>query len=136
MNNKAKNLRMMKTRFANPHGLDHINNYSTCQDVYLMCKQAMKFDLFRKISKTVTYKGSFKFLREGKVIIKPIFWTNTNKLLEKSNIIGVKTGITGKAGGCLATAFKIDKEEGYIIVLGSNSTDNRFKDTMRIMSWA
>lgn len=30
MNNKAKNLRMMKTRFANPHGLDHINNYSTC----------------------------------------------------------------------------------------------------------
>lgn len=96
----------------------------------------MKFDLFRKISKTVTYKGSFKFLREGKVIIKPIFWTNTNKLLEKSNIIGVKTGITGKAGGCLATAFKIDKEEGYIIVLGSNSTDNRFKDTMRIMRWA
>ena len=91
----------------------------------------MKFDLFRKISKTVTYKGSFKFLREGKVIIKPIFWTNTNKLLEKSNIIGVKTGITGKAGGCLATAFKIDKEEGYIIVLGSNSTDNRFKSASR-----
>jgi len=38
MNNKAKNLRMLKTRFANPHGLDHINNYSTCEDVYLMCK--------------------------------------------------------------------------------------------------
>lgn len=30
MNNKAKNLRMSRTRFANPHGLDHINNYSCC----------------------------------------------------------------------------------------------------------
>jgi D-alanyl-D-alanine carboxypeptidase len=69
----------------------------------------MKYDVFRKISKTVTYKGAFKFLKDGKVLIKAIFWTNTNKLLEKSNIIGVKTGITNKAGGCLATAFKIDK---------------------------
>ena len=41
MNAKAKGLRMYKTRFANPHGLDHINNYSCCEDVYLMCKEAM-----------------------------------------------------------------------------------------------
>lgn len=100
---------MTKTRFANPHGLDHINNYSTCEDVYIMCKEFMKYDLLKKIAKTITHKGCFKFLKDGKVILKAIFWTNTNKLLEKSNIIGIKTGITNKAGGCLATLFKIDK---------------------------
>jgi len=38
MNEKAKILKMNKTRFANPHGLDHINNYSCCEDILLMCK--------------------------------------------------------------------------------------------------
>lgn len=81
MNSKCRALRMLKTRFANPHGLDHINNYSTCEDVYLMCKEAVKNEIFQKIVKTVTHKGYFKFFKEGKVVVKPIFWTNTNKLL-------------------------------------------------------
>lgn len=38
MNDKAKSLKMNKTRFTNPHGLDHINNYSTCEDIMIMCK--------------------------------------------------------------------------------------------------
>ena len=81
MNNKTKNLRMYKTRFANPHGLDHINNYSCCEDVYLMCKEAMKSPIFRKIVKATSHKGTFKFFKDGKVICRPIIWANTNKLL-------------------------------------------------------
>ena len=30
MNEKARSLKMTKTKFGNPHGLDHANNYSTC----------------------------------------------------------------------------------------------------------
>ena len=82
MNNKAKNLRMYKTRFANPHGLDHINNYSCCEDIYLMCKEGMKHNCFRKIVKATTHKGTFKFFRDGKVVCRPIIWSNTNNLLE------------------------------------------------------
>ncbi len=110
MNNKGKDLRMYKTRFANPHGLDHINNYSCCEDVYLMCKEAMNHAVFRKVVRAGTHKGTFKFFKDGKVVCKPIFWSNTNKLLEKSDVVGIKTGITNKAGGCLATAFMVDKE--------------------------
>jgi D-alanyl-D-alanine carboxypeptidase len=136
MNGKAKSLAMLRTRFANPHGLDHVNNYSCCEDVYAMCTEAMRNEVFRKITRTVTHKGFFKFFKEGKVVSKAIFWTNTNKLLEKREVIGIKTGITGRAGGCLATAFTIDeKGEGFIVVLGSNSTEGRFRDTLKIMSW-
>ena len=136
MNNRAKMLGMNKTRFANPHGLDHINNYSTCEDVYAMCSEAMKKETFRKIAKTPTHKGFFKFFKDGKVVAKPIFWTNTNKLLEKDDVIGIKTGITARAGGCLATAFLVDEQsQGFIVVLGSDSTESRFRDTLKILSW-
>jgi D-alanyl-D-alanine carboxypeptidase len=60
-----------------------------------------------------------------------------NKLLEKnSNVLGIKTGITPKAGGCLATFYKIDEQNyAYIIVLGCNSTEARFKDTQIIIDY-
>lgn len=108
MNEKCTKLKMFKTRFSNPHGLDMFNNYSCCDDVLIMSLEGMKNYEFRKIVNTHTYKGTFKFFREGKVICKSVHWTNTNKLLGKNNIIGVKTGITSKAGGCLSTCFRID----------------------------
>lgn len=87
--------------------------------------------------KTQTYKGLFKFFKEGKVVCKPVYWSNTNKLLERSNIVGVKTGITVKAGGCLSTFFtSVNDEEGIIVVLGSASQEDRFRDTLKIMKWA
>jgi D-alanyl-D-alanine carboxypeptidase (penicillin-binding protein 5/6) len=105
MNEKCHRLKMYKTRFSNPHGLDMLNNYSCCDDVLLLANEAMLHPDLRKIVKTHTYKGTFKFFREGKVVCKPAHWTNTNKLLSRPNVIGLKTGVTSKAGGCLATAF-------------------------------
>jgi len=102
-----------------------------------MCREAMAHPIFRKIVRTPNYKGAFKFFKDKKVIYRPIFWTNTNKLLGKREIVGIKTGITTRAGGCLATAFMIDDEsEGFIVVLGSDSTETRFKDTLKVMAWA
>ena len=137
MNEKCHSLKMFKTRFANPHGLDMLNNYSCCDDVLIMAQLAMQNPDFRKIVKTQTYKGTFKFFREGKVICKPAYWNNTNKLLSKPNVIGLKTGVTSKAGGCLSTTFlNKNNEEATIIVLGCASTEDRFRDTMKIMNWA
>lgn len=51
-------------------------------------------------------------------------------------MIGVKTGITAKAGGCLSTFFiNSNGEEGIIVVLGSLSAEDRFRDTAKIMRW-
>ena len=77
----------------------------------------------RKIVKAQTHKGTFKFFKEGKVVCRPAIWNNTNKLLDKPDVIGIKTGITSKAGGCLATSFMLDnRNEAFIVVLGCSST--------------
>lgn len=34
-------------------------------------------------------------------------WRNTNRLLQKENWYGVKTGVTDSAGPCLITAVKL-----------------------------
>ena len=36
MNEKALKLKMLTTRFSNPHGLDSFNHHSCCDDVILM----------------------------------------------------------------------------------------------------
>ena len=45
---------------------------------------------------------------------------------------GVKTGITGNAGGCLSSGVKIKDKDYIIIVLGSISLEHRFKDTIKV----
>ncbi len=42
MNEKSLKMKMYKTRFANPHGLDTINHYSSCDDTLIMSKEVMK----------------------------------------------------------------------------------------------
>ena len=124
MNLKATSLKMSKTRFSNPHGMDMINNYSCCEDVLLMAQEGMRDPDFREIVQTKKYKGTFKNFNGGKIICKPIIWANTNKLLSRDDVIGLKTGITSKAGGCLSTTFLTsDNQEGIIITLGSSSTE-------------
>lgn len=44
-------------------------------------------------------------------------WTNTNKLLENSGIMGVKTGVTRSAGPCLATMLNIGAHGILTVVL-------------------
>lgn len=134
MNEKCQAMKIYKTRFANPHGMDMINNYSCCEDVLKITQESLKIDEFRRIVKTQTYKGVFKLFKDEKVVCRAINWTNTNRLLEKSNIVGVKTGVTTKAGGCLSTLYtNKNGEETVIIVLGCQSTDDRFRDTLKIM---
>jgi len=41
----------------------------------------MKNLIFRKIVKATSHKGTFKFFKDGKVVCRPIIWSNTNKLL-------------------------------------------------------
>ena len=86
---------------------------------------------------TKSYKGTFKYFKDRKVICKPVQWTNTNKLLSQENVTGLKTGITNKAGGCLATTFLTkDDQEEIVIVLGCSSVEDRFSDTLKIMERA
>ncbi len=100
MNALARGLKMKKTLFLNPSGLDageETPPYSTASDLARLTRYAYRdgdipFYVSQK-SRTV------QVFRAGQEI--PIQINNTNELLGQEGIDGVKTGRTSKAGDCL-----------------------------------
>ncbi|WP_018660500.1 D-alanyl-D-alanine carboxypeptidase family protein [Heyndrickxia acidiproducens] len=95
MNEKAKELGMVNTHFANPSGLEDPDgeHYSTAYDMAILTRYAMQNKTYQKITGTKFYKG----------------WRNKNRLLtEKYKYsTGGKTGFTKAARRTLvSTAAK------------------------------
>ena len=66
MNQKAEEIGMENTHFANPHGLDdHENHYSTAYDMALLTKYAMENDTYRKIAGTKIHRAPRPIWRLG-----------------------------------------------------------------------
>lgn len=100
MNQKAKEIGALNTRFANPHGLDHPEHYTTAYDLALITSYALRNPKFAEIVKT-----------KHKTISGPpdVNWdrgmANKNKMLTQfDGGDGVKTGFTKKAGRCLVSS--------------------------------
>jgi D-alanyl-D-alanine carboxypeptidase (penicillin-binding protein 5/6) len=100
MNALAKQLRMERTRFVNPHGIDKNVRpmpYSTAEDMarltrYAMNKASFRFYVSQKERQISVDRGG----RRLNYVLR-----NTNELLGKNGIDGVKTGRTSRAGDCL-----------------------------------
>lgn len=124
MNQRADELGATNTRFANPHGLDAHNHYSTAFDLTMLSRTALWHKDFAEIVGTVdhTYEE------------KGITWRNTNRLLwSYTGAEGIKTGTTGQAGNCLAAAASREGMQLITVVLGSA---NRWRDTTTLLDYA
>lgn len=60
MNVKAKQLKMLKTNYANSHGLVNFNNKSSAYDIAILSEYALKNETFRKIVSTRSYEGMIR----------------------------------------------------------------------------
>lgn len=148
MNAKAQELGMEDTHFANPHGLHDPEHYTTAYDIYLMAYAAMQNETFRTIVRSPSYDLPATNLQESRTIF------SSNGLLTGyyagagytySKAIGIKTGYTGEAGRCLASAA-VDElgRTFYCVVLGTEDTQNEdgswhkwsFSETRRLLEWA
>ena len=109
MNALAKQLKMERTRFVNPHGIDRNVRplpYSTAEDMARLTRYAMNKASFRFY---VSQKGrQISFDRGGHRLNYML--RNTNELLGKNDIDGVKTGRTSRAGDCLILAVNREPE--------------------------
>jgi len=95
MNEKARELGMESTHFANPHGLDAAEHFSTARDLAVLASYAMKKPIF---AQTVSTKN---------VTVGSRYLTNHNKLLwQVEGADGVKTGFTKAAGRILVSSAK------------------------------
>src|SRR5437868_8917463 len=100
MNALAKQLKMDRTRFVNPHGVDYKVKplpYSTAEDMARLTRYAMNKASFRFYVSQRERQISFD--RGGRRMNYVL--RNTNELLGKQGIDGVKTGSTARAGDCL-----------------------------------
>lgn len=126
MNNKASELGMKNTHFVNCNGLDAEGHVSTARDIAIMTYELLKH---KKILEYTTIW--MDTLRNGTFDL-----ANTNKLIrfyEGAN--GMKTGSTSKAGYCLsATALRNDVQL-IAVVLGSNTTKERFSDATTLLNY-
>jgi serine-type D-Ala-D-Ala carboxypeptidase (penicillin-binding protein 5/6) len=99
MNTLAKVLKMERTHFVNPHGIDEGRSlpYSTAADMARLTRYAVKEAGFRFYVSQKERQISFN--RGGKK--HACMLRNTNELLGINGVDGVKTGRTNRAGDCL-----------------------------------
>ena len=92
MNDKAGQLGMTGTSFANPNGLDDDGHFSTARDMAVLAACAAENPTFVRICSTISAA------LDGRTM------TNHNKLLRSlEGCIGMKTGYTMAAGRTLVT---------------------------------
>ena len=112
---------LQDTHFANPHGLDDSENYSTALEMALIARQAMMDRTFAEIVGHA----------EADVGLRRV--TSTNRLLETyPGTIGVKTGTTDRAGESLIAL--VERPSGKVLSVVLGSTD-RFADTVPLLDY-
>ena len=107
MNALAKQLHMERTRFLNPHGIDEKERpYSTASDMARLTRYALNNAGFRfYVSQN---ERQISFQRTGHAL--QYLLRNTNELLGRDGVDGVKTGRTARAGDCLILSAHRDSE--------------------------
>lgn len=113
MTEKAKEIGAESTSFANPHGLDNSNHFTTARDLALITSYALKNPTFKQIvstkRKTITGPPTESWDRT---------LVNKNKMLwQYEGGDGVKTGYTSKAGRCLVSSATKDEWQLVCVVL-------------------
>lgn len=123
MNQKAQYLGMDSTHFANPNGMPSDDNFSCASDLIRLSRYCLCDSLFAEIVGTAEKDIP---LVDGRHL--PCL--NTNLLLSTyDGCIGIKTGFTRQAGGCLASAVNRDGTTLFLVLLGSRSRSSRFKES-------
>jgi serine-type D-Ala-D-Ala carboxypeptidase (penicillin-binding protein 5/6) len=109
MNALAKQLKMDRTRFVNPHGVDQNVKplpYSTAEDLARLTRYALNKAGFRfyvsQRERQISWRRAGKEMRYN--------LRNTNELLGTNGIDGVKTGLTARAGQCLILSSARESE--------------------------
>jgi len=127
MNQKAILLGLNNTHFANPHGLDQAEHYSSAKDLALLARHALKSEY---ISSIVSMKNATVNSENGSVY----YLKTTNKLLDSYlDIRGVKTGFTDNAGQVVI--LKAVNDEGNEIVTVVMNSPDRFQESKSLIDW-
>jgi D-alanyl-D-alanine carboxypeptidase (penicillin-binding protein 5/6) len=130
MNAYAARLGLENTRFANAGGEDDAGGYSSAEDVSIMAGELMANPALAAIVGQASYEFT------GADGANTYAGANTNALLGQNGVIGVKTGSTGNAGGCVVLARQLaDGQVVILTVLGSDIAYNELNQIIADARW-
>lgn len=143
MNEKAKELGLNDTNFANPSGLHNENHYTTASDMAYLAKYALSNQTIASIAKTQKYTFPPTGIRTSEKTI-----LSTNHLVSRykypyhyyANATGLKSGNSTEAGYCLAATAVKNGFTVLSVVMGAPNQDANekaysFRDTAAIFDY-
>lgn len=140
MNAKAKELGCTNTHFANPHGLQDENHYTTAHDMALIAQAAYQNETFRIIIGTKMYTipptnkhAEVTVLRNHHDML--CTYHNANRKYLYPYCVGGKTGYTATANSTLVTYAEKDGMTLICVVMDTQSP-NQFIDTVNLFDYA
>jgi len=131
MNEKAAELGLQSTHYADPSGLLS-DNVSSAYDMARLITHASADERIASVMRTYEYTVYPKNRRA-------ITFHSTNHLLGRSDVEvrAGKTGFISKAGYCLATLLRLPQggPEVAVVVLGARSNAGRFMESQNLFNW-
>jgi len=130
MNEKAGEIGMTATNFANTSGINNPDNYSTVRDIALMSAYLIKnFPTYYEYFKV----KEFTWERTGG---NPITQGNRNTLLFKNiGVDGIKTGHLAVEEYSLASSIKRDKRRLIAVGSGFKTNSLRSSQSRKLLNW-
>ncbi len=130
MNEKAAELGLTNTSYADPSGLDS-NNVSSAYDMARLISYASSDERIASVMRLPEYTVQTNR--------RTVTIHSTNQILRKGDIdvLAGKTGFISKAGYCLATLLQIPEvnQQVAVVVLGARSNTGRFMETRNLFEW-
>ena len=125
MNDKARELGLGATRFANPHGLPDPGQHSTARDLALLTARLLTD---HPMSRPLL--GGQTFIYNGRVYARhiPLF-------SDPGGVQALKTGFTQEAGYNLAVSAWRNDRQFLMIVMGSRTRAQSFLDAKRLLRY-
>lgn len=129
MNERAKELNMLDTNYANCTGLPSAEGYSSAYDQALVLREVLDYDIYHTYSSIWFEDFTHPSGRTTQM-------ANTNKLSRYyDGCIGGKTGSTNQAKYCLAVGAKRNDMSLISVVLGADSSQERFKYASDLLNY-
>lgn len=125
MNQEAKRLGMLNTRFANVTGLADPQHWSTAADIAKLAQAVVR-----------DYPEFYPLYSQKDFRYNNITQPNRNRLLWSDPYVdGMKTGHTEAAGWCLVASAKRGERRLVSVVLGASSDHARAAESQRLLNF-
>ena len=125
MNGAAAALGMENTRYANSHGLDANEHYTSARDLAILSAAFIR-----------RYPEAYALYAERDFTYNNIKQYNRNPLIpEDPSVDGIKTGYTETAGYCLVSSAKRRGMRLIAVVMGADSEQARKRESRKLLDY-